>query len=123
LVVIAHLVIAFPTGRLQSRADRIVVRATYVWWAVSTALGMLFEDPIRQGWRTDWNLLHVAAPSRVVDTLIGVGTGINVIALLAVLFSHRGRGSTPSRRALTPALVGAIPTASWVLVRIFDDVG
>ena len=101
--ILFHILVAFPSGRLQTRGSRLLVGAAYLvatvgWWAC-----MLFQDTTRQGLPA--NPLLVADEPDVFSALARFRLALVVvlIALLGVLLVSRWRRSTPSqRRALTP---------------------
>ncbi len=101
--ILFHILVAFPSGRLQTRGSRLLVGAAYLvatvgWWAC-----MLFQDTTRQGLPA--NPLLVADEPDVFSALARLRLALVVvlIALLGVLLISRWRRSTPSqRRALTP---------------------
>jgi signal transduction histidine kinase len=101
--ILLHILVAFPTGRLQSAADRALVYAAYlvatvVWWAL-----MLFEDTGALGLPP--NHLLLADERDLFETLANVRLGIVValIGLAAVAIARRWQGaSRAQRRALAP---------------------
>jgi hypothetical protein len=79
--ILLHILVAFPTGRLQSRAERALVWAAYLtatvgWWAL-----MLIEDTGRVGLPP--NHLLIASKPDLFNTLANVRLGI-VVALIAL---------------------------------------
>ncbi len=101
--ILFHILVAFPSGRLQTQGSRLLVGAAYLvatvgWWAC-----MLFQDTTRQGLPA--NPLLVADEPDVFSALARFRLALVVvlIALLGLLLISRWRRSTPSqRRALTP---------------------
>jgi hypothetical protein len=51
VVLLTHLLLAYPDGCLHRRAERITVATMYVWTLAIQGLRMLTEDPLEpQGW-------------------------------------------------------------------------
>jgi signal transduction histidine kinase len=116
--VFVHLVLAYPTGHLQSRAARALVAVVYLE-AIFSAVGRaLFRDPfVDPGcWDncTDNAFLVRAIPGiargiQVVDTLVvAVAAGALAILCLSRLLVATG----PARRANWPMLVAGIVLAT-----------
>lgn len=110
---VAHLLLAFPTGRLASRVDRVVVGLVYVWVLVGNSLRVLFLDFTSAGCqdcprnvfmlRDDLYLLGVMS---VVDAIVGVALAVSVVVMLV----RRWRAaSDPLRRVLRPVWWGLWP--------------
>ncbi|MFI5563024.1 sensor histidine kinase [Amycolatopsis japonica] len=108
--VIAHLVLAFPHGKLRSRGERVLAFSAYAVVFGSAVLGLLVNDDPR-------NLAAVAASpeaeqlvKRLLE-LVGalIGGGVVVVLLYRWL-----AGRLPQRRLLSPvlaiAVVGAVST-------------
>jgi hypothetical protein len=106
-----HLLLAFPSGRLESALDWVLVGIGYVATTVGWLPFMFFTDPARLGC-TDCpeNLLLIDASPGVVSTwLDGLGVlGIALMLTVLLRLVQRWRGaSAPLRRAVTPVfLVG-----------------
>jgi signal transduction histidine kinase len=101
-----HILVAFPSGRLNTRAERILVAASYfnatvVWWAL-----MLVQDTTRLGLPA--NHLLVADEPELFKTLSNVRLGV-VVALILLTGLVLGRrwkdASRTQRRALAPVYV------------------
>jgi hypothetical protein len=101
-----HILVAFPSGRLNTRAERMLVAASYltatvVWWAL-----MFFEDTTRLGLPA--NHLLVADEPELFKTLANarLGVVVGLILLTAVILVRRWSGaSRAQRRALAPVYV------------------
>jgi len=113
-VVFGHLVLAFPSGRLESRYDRVVVIAAYSVFAASRVIWLLVWDPRAATcfprcqpnpflfWRND-SLAFALGP--------GLGAVLAVLALAVIygVWRHWHRASPVLRRTLLPvALVAPI---------------
>lgn len=118
-ILLAHLVLAFPTGRLTTRAERAVVGAFYVY-AVPNAIGSLpFWDPKVDCPGCPANLVLIAhrpeweAP---IQWVLGVIGALLVLSAAGVLLRRWRRASSRERRALLPVFLSAIPligTGLW----------
>ncbi len=117
-----HLLIAFPSGRLETRAERWVVGCTYFTVTVLQLPSLLFEEP-----GTPKNLLIVHGDQPLSDALDAMQLGVAVVILAVswVLIIRRARAGGPAqRRALVPVLVtGGAAFAVFLVSKIFDAAG
>jgi signal transduction histidine kinase len=123
LVVLAHLFLAFPTGRLESKLDRRLVGTAYAWWLVSGTLPLLFLDFRANGWAFD-NALLVSSDNDLADSIqrgTSLVTACLALVFLNALFIHWRHATTAGRRVLAPVLWASVPTAGWVVARVFAD--
>jgi len=96
--VIAHLVLAFPHGKLRSRWERLLVAASYLVAFGLGSLGLLTRDDPRDLPAVSARVLELAATA--------IGAGVIVVLL------HRWlTGGAPQRRLLSPVLVIALSGA------------
>jgi PAS domain S-box-containing protein len=117
-VVLLHLVLAYPTGRLESRGTRWLVIFAYASLSIDL-LGLLFDD-MREGCadcpENAFLIEHVdaLATARVVCiTALSVGILIATVAILV----RRWRRATPAlRRTLTPVYLSAGALFALLLV-------
>lgn len=122
---IAHLVLAFPTGRLTSRPQRWLVATAYVVSFGLAPVGALFVDPrdYRPDLRSNVLLVgswpeFVAALGRFVD---GVGALV-AIGIVLVLVGRWRSASPPQRWVLAPVFVtGLIGAGASAAGSAFDD--
>jgi signal transduction histidine kinase len=115
--ILFHILLAFPSGRLETRADRALATAAYltagvVWWGC-----VLIEDTTRLG--VPANPLLVTDAPDLFSTLARVRLGVvaSLIALLGVVLVRRWEESTPAqRRAFTPVyLSGGLVLALYAV--------
>jgi signal transduction histidine kinase len=123
--VLFHILLAFPSGRLETRGKRALAAASYLtatvaWWGC-----MLFENTERLGLPA--NPLLVADEPDLFSTLAKVRLGVvaALIVLLGVLLVRRWGESTRSqRRALAPVYVsGGLVLALyavWAVLGVAD---
>jgi signal transduction histidine kinase len=120
--ILGHLLLAFPTGRLQTRAERLVVTAGYVVVTVLQVPALLFEQPGEPR-----NLLIVHGDQSLSDALDATQfvAALGVILASASIIVRRGRGAGEAqRRALAPVLwTGGVAFSVFVLAKGFDAAG
>jgi signal transduction histidine kinase len=129
LAVTVHLLLAFPTGRLESRADRRLTAAAYFTAIVGLLLAGVFTQPSLDGGcdgcpDNALMIVHSKAASSVFDVLSSLG-GLVIFALVARVMWKRWRGGAArQRRALAPVLVaGVIAGCALVVVFAADTAG
>jgi signal transduction histidine kinase len=117
IVVFAHVLLAFPSGRLEGLLSKAIVVAGYidvtlVVWALA-----LFEDH-------PYNLAVVWADDTVADTLSRVAPGIGVVLTvmsLAVLAHRWYRATGPWRRVVAPVLWCGVAAAALGAVNLLVE--
>jgi len=123
--ILFHILLAFPSGRLDGRRDRVLAAAAYLvatmgWWAC-----MVLQDTSRMGFPA--NPLRLADEPELFATLARVRLGIvaALIVLLGVVLTRRWRGSTRSqRRALAPVyLAGGLVLALYAVWSVLGAAG
>jgi signal transduction histidine kinase len=124
-VVFVHLVLAFPSGRLTDRYDRIVVVAAYLFvLATRLAWIVVWRPPIDPVGFSPRNP-YVLWPNADLAQVFGPGAIVAMapflyVAVLAGLARHWSRASPAMRRALVPIIVAAplqlAITLAWHLV-------
>jgi len=113
---VTHLVLAFPSGRLASRLERLLVGTAYAAVFVLTPVGALFDDT-RRGLVPRTNLLLVAPDSAVsgaIEQIVETVGAVVAVGVVAVLIRRWVRAGLPLRRVLAPvfltSLVGGAST-------------
>jgi signal transduction histidine kinase len=104
---LGHLVVAFPSGRLETRLDRVVVTLAYVVAVCGNVFPeILFAAPAS----TDVFVLHRDAlqhdVAQTVQQSVNVALSAVVVGVLALHYRH---GTQPARRALAPAFWASGP--------------
>ena len=121
--VVGHLALAFPSGRLQTRAERLVIAAGYFSTTVLQLPSLLFEDVSGE----PRNLLVVHADQTLSDRLdlLQFAAAIAIIGTSLALMARRfRRASPPLRRVLAPVLwTSAIAFLVLALAAGLDAVG
>ncbi len=121
---LAHLVMAFPTGRLSSRLDRWIVAALYALVLVAPPLAFVFDEGDLTATSCDGpcpeNVISVV-PAQTVANAIAIFFGIGAIVLVALVLARlvlRWRqASAASRRALAPVFATAVVLIVLVIVQ------
>ena len=122
---LAHLAIAFPSGRLRSRLDRLVVTSAYVlYWGTSSVLLAFWYRYGPTGGQTPGphnavrNLLSVHYDARWHEAAEFISQALVIlvaVAVLAVVFWHWRTATVAARRALDPLVWASGPLAAVVI--------
>jgi len=115
--IVFHVLLAFPSGRLETRANRALATASYLtatvaWWSC-----VLIEDTTRLGVPANPLLVADAPDLFSAAARIRLAVVAALIVLLGVVLVARWRESAPAqRRALTPVyLSGALVLALYAV--------
>jgi signal transduction histidine kinase len=103
-VIAGHLVLAFPTGRLETRAERIIIAAGYVSATLLQVPSLLFEERSAGYPR---NLLVIEPDQGLSDLLdaLQFAVVLPVIVGSTVILLRRWAAATePQRRVLAPVM-------------------
>ena len=118
--VVGHLLMAFPTGRLETRAQRVVIAGVYLTVTVLQIPGLLFDDDPR-------NLLLVDPEQGLSDALDGLQflVGLTLILVSAGMLVRRwGAAPAARRRVLAPVLwTGGAAFLVYFVAAGFDAAG
>ncbi len=117
-----HMLIAFPTGRLEGRFPRIVAALGYfattvMWWVI-----LLFYDTTRDDWAS--NPLMAFDDQETADTLLAVQSALALVLTIAVPFVLRRRwlsAGRPLRQILTPVYATASVLMLLLLITLIAD--
>ena len=119
---LGHLLIAFPSGRLETRAERLVVLAIYGVATVLQVPGLLFEDSGDPS-----NLMMVDPNQSLSDLLDGLQyLAAVLITIVGFVVIYRRRAALPAARrpVLGPVLwTGGATLLAFVVAQGFDAVG
>ncbi len=122
-VVIAFLLLSFPSGRLQTRTQLIVIGAlAFVYLVRSTAFlvmavpGLSYPDDV---FGNPFVLLP-NAPLESFDAWITALKALLIAAVALLALVRWASASPPTRRVLAPVLVGGM---GWALSSIIYDIG
>lgn len=101
----AFSLIAFPTGRVESRAVRLVLGCTWVWATAGTLAVTVATPPQPGGPR---NLLAVRAVADAADTVGVVHDVVGAVlalALVRLIVRHWSGGTSLQRREVEPVVI------------------
>lgn len=120
-----HLLLAFPSGRLSGRWDRLVVRVVYLTVTVGLLPVFLLTDPAALGCpECPENLALIDSQPGFVDFYDKLLTTFGAVLLVGtlVLLAWRWRDSTrPMRRVLAPVYApGALLLSMLAFLLVFD---
>jgi signal transduction histidine kinase len=102
-----HLLLAFPSGRLEQSVDRLVVGVAYLMTTVGSIVPIFFFDPAEFGCTTGCpeNLLLIDANMAFFeswfDGLSVCATAI-LLSVVAIMIARWREASPPLRRVVTP---------------------
>jgi signal transduction histidine kinase len=118
--VLAHLALAFPTGRLPGIVERRLVAALYIWTFLNNTIQAMFSDPRTEGCtRCQRNLLLVDADASVESTLSTVSTVTSIVivaAITGVIVRHWWRATRAAKYVMAPVQWVVIPAAGYIAV-------
>ncbi len=106
---LVHALLAFPSGRLETTASRVLVAVAYADVLVLQAIAVLFDPLTRYHSDHPPNLALVHASSALATGLEEAEAAVAAAVALAaaVLLSRRAKAATPAaRRQLVPVLIG-----------------
>lgn len=106
--ILSHMLLAFPTGRLRTSPERLIVWAGYLSATIGHWTAVVFQDTTRQGFPE--NPFLISAEPDLVTMLYRARFALGTVLLigLGVILAHRWRSaSVAQRRALAPVLVSA----------------
>jgi signal transduction histidine kinase len=121
IAVLNHLLLAFPSGRLQGRLSRAVVVAAYLDTILVVGASVPFQEPDAEGVT---NLVQIEPNAALADGLRNAARGIGVALLLSslLLLTFRWRRATPPwRRAVAPVLWVGAAAAAFGALRLLND--
>lgn len=104
-LVLAHLLIAYPTGRLGRRSLRLLVGAGYGLFVLGVAETMTMDIPRRFNALAVW---HAPAVHSTLDTIGSVGAGVYATSGIAIIGLRWLRAGASRRRVLGPVLAAAL---------------
>jgi signal transduction histidine kinase len=120
-----HAILAFPSGTLETRLDRLLVGSGYATVLIGNLAAALVGDPVRHGClQCGRNLLLVhfnPSAERAIGFVQAVCALIIGVATVSVL-ARRWRVATSAGKAvLGPVLWAAIVSGIAIIVRVFVD--
>ena len=118
---LAHLAVAFPSGRLATRLERFIVVSSYV--VIIVGVGSLDLSQCRE---CPTNLLAVDGVTgfgHLLRVTVLVSTLVVVCAFSAVLVVHWRKGTRAARRVLAPVLPTALLYAMVSVAGLLAELG
>jgi signal transduction histidine kinase len=123
--ILIHMVLSFPSGRLEGRLAKILVVATYLVTVVYLPLPWLFADTTREticSGECPPNPILIADDESVAEVLFGVANAAGVVILGWTVWLAVGRwrrADRETRRTLGPTLWAAVVTLVFFLSLVF----
>jgi signal transduction histidine kinase len=125
--VVIHLLLAFPSGRLQSLAERRIVLASYLLTTVGVLPLWLFADPKQLDCgNCPNNVILIEGRESLVTTLgaiLNVIGALVVAAVLVVLAKRWKRASPAQRRFLVPVYSAGMAVLLLLIVLVLLQAG
>jgi len=123
---VGHLILAYPTGRLTSRAERVFVAVGYGWALLYALPFLLFFDPRAPNYRDIWECPDCAVPLTHIawHNVNGIGNAFDwlllplVVIFLGLLGRKLWRASPGGRRVILPLWVAALFLGVQYVVQI-----
>ncbi len=119
---LAHLALAWPSGRLRSRFERWVVIAEYAWNLVPALATMLFWNPAFSGCNASCpaNLLLVSSSRPVYDAISAASIPVSLVltgTVLVLIVRHWRSARGWSRRVMTPLLWISVAVVAYFMAQ------
>jgi signal transduction histidine kinase len=125
--VAVHLLLAFPSGNLQSRAERWIVATGYMLTTILVVPAWLFANPDSldcDDCPDNVLLLHDSETLVTVTSAVVNGLGAVVVAATLVVLIRRWRRATPpQRRFLVPVYSAGVALAFLLIVTVSLQAG
>ena len=121
LAVLGHVLLAFPSGRLEGRLSKAIVVAAYLDTIVVNGVSVLFQETGPGGVE---NLVLVEPNAALSEGIRNLARGIGVVLIvstLVVLVLRWRRATPPWRRAVTPVLWWGAAAGALGALRLFND--
>jgi signal transduction histidine kinase len=122
-----HLLLAFPSGTLQSRTERVIVGGAYALTTVFNVPLWLFADP--QSLDCDdcpenVFLLHDSETVvTVIATVLNLAGAVLIAAMIVVLIRRWRRATRPQRRFLVPVYSASVALALLLIANVVLETG
>jgi signal transduction histidine kinase len=126
--ILIHLLLSFPSGRLQTRSQRLIVAAAYLITTVLQLVWVLFTDPEKVDCGgCPQNPILIAGHQGLADAVSAIQVSVAIVAITAtvvILFRRWRRSSAAPRQALAPvALTGAAAFVILLVQLIIGEAG
>jgi signal transduction histidine kinase len=125
--VLGQMLLAFPSGRLQSTGERALVIGFYVSGTLGGPISMMFRDPRLACACLPRNVALITSSPGVSDTLnttTSIAAVVLAVGFVTVLIRHWRAAAPSTRRALTLVYWGgALAGLGTVAVAVNDAIG
>jgi signal transduction histidine kinase len=122
-----HLLLAFPSGRLQSRLERRMVAAVYLLTTVAVLPLWFFADPADLDCDGCPDNLLLVEPNEPLVTTIGailnLIAGVLIAAVLVILVRRWRRATTSQRRFLVPVYSAGVAVTILLISSVVLQTG
>jgi signal transduction histidine kinase len=125
--VLGHLYVSFPSGRLLTRPDRLVVAVIYGWAValkIATTLTLHWTGTKALPWAR--NVFGVLGDQHLNDEIGrwgSVGSAVVIVLAVTTVISHWRHATPPGRRVLAPVTWTAVPMGAWIMSTFFATNG
>ena len=119
-----HLLLAYPTGRLQSRLDRMLVAGAYVLVSLGSLAQLLVDEhPDSSCFQCKSEIAVTSSETArdIVTAVVGALALVLLLGVLAIVVARFLRARGPLRRALGPVLGTGALTMGVLLVSVVVD--
>jgi signal transduction histidine kinase len=124
LVLVGHMLLAFPTGRLETTASRTLIVIGYLvaffvqlpFFLLGGHLGGEANAP-----RNAWGLTDAPDSAQVFAAIAQLVAAVEIVWLAGLLFLKRRGASLPQRRAMAPVLWTGLALMITLAVATFND--
>jgi signal transduction histidine kinase len=112
------LALAYPTGVLRYRVERVVVALGWLLWAWGNVLGMLSDDTTgcRDCSRNIFFLITDPALAQSLQRPEQIGALVLAGAVVALILRHWWRATSRGRRSILPLVWMSGPPLAWFVV-------
>jgi signal transduction histidine kinase len=126
--ILIHLLVTFPSGRLQTRGQRVLVGASYFLTTIVQGAWALFADPWSEGCENcPENVVEVgdnAAIGEAIGSAETIFATVLIAATVALLYKRWRGSSSRERRVLTPVLAtGGLAFSFLMAALIVGQIG
>jgi signal transduction histidine kinase len=125
--VVIHLLLAFPSGRLQTLAERRIVATAYLLTTVANVPLWLFADPEALGCDDcPRNLILIDSNESLVTTASAILNGVGaflVLCVLIVMVRRWRRATGAQRRFLVPVYSAGVAVLLLLIVLVSAQAG
>ncbi|HEU4976898.1 MAG TPA: histidine kinase [Baekduia sp.] len=124
LVLVAHMLLAFPSGRLETTQAQAALAVAYLDVLLVQLPFFLLGGQIDAGAtapRNGWSLTDAPDSAQVFSTVVQFVAVVVVVWVGWQLYDKRRRATVPQRRAMAPVLWTGLALTATLLVATFED--